>query len=56
LLSRTTVTVIFSVSETKTDGQRIVTGSYDRGKMWEAATPLHVVAWQEEEDAALARW
>jgi WD40 repeat protein/serine/threonine protein kinase len=35
------------------DGQRIVTGSWDEtAKVWEAATPKQVAAWQAEERAA----
>jgi hypothetical protein len=35
------------------DGQRIVTGSYDKtAKVWQAASPHQVDAWQQEEKAA----
>ena len=35
------------------DGRRIVTGSADgTAKVWEAATPQQVAAWQQEEKAA----
>ena len=38
------------------DGQRIATGSHDNtAKVWEAATPEQVAAWQEEEQAAEQR-
>ncbi len=33
------------------DGQRIVTGSVDNTKVWEAATPQQVATWQAEEQS-----
>ena len=38
------------------DGQRIVTGSYDQtAKVWQAASPQQVDAWQQEEKVAKER-